>query len=187
MKQNKILWISLIILILDQATKLIIKSTMSLHDSISVFGNFLRITYIENSGMAFGLHVGNNVFFTIFTMAASIAILLYIFKMKGEHFIARLSLAIIFGGAMGNLTDRILRGQVVDFFDCEFFDINIPSFKFFFFNFTGYSMDRWPIFNVADMAVTIGMILLLIFIGFTNEQQKEDPSIIQETGTEIIR
>ncbi len=187
MRQYRILWISLAVLLLDQITKFVIKSTMSLHDSIPVLGNFFRLTYIENPGMAFGIRVAGSTFFTVFALVASVAILIYLFKMQGEHVIARFALAIIFGGAVGNLTDRIIRGRVVDFFDCEFFDINIPPFQFLFVHFPGYSLDRWPVFNIADMAVSIGMVLLLIFVSFSNEQDELESKVPEETETEIIR
>jgi len=187
MRQYRILWISLAVLILDQITKLIVKSTMSIHDSIPVLGNFFRLTYIENPGMAFGIRVADNTFFTVFALVASVAILVYLFKMQSEHFVARFALAIIFGGAVGNLSDRIIRGRVVDFFDFEFFDINIPPFQFLFVNFPGYSLDRWPVFNIADMAVSIGIVLLLIFVSFSNEQEELESKLPKETETEIIR
>ena len=122
--------------------------------------------------MAFGISIGNNAFFTIFAVIASVAILVYIFKMKGDELLARIAMASIFGGAVGNLLDRILRGQVVDFLDCEFFNIHIPAFDFLFMHFSGYSMTRWPVFNVADMAVTIGMIILLFFVAFEKEHSR---------------
>jgi signal peptidase II len=174
MKKYAFLWISLVIFVLDQVTKFIIKSTMALHESFSVIGDFLRITYIENPGMAFGLSFGDNVFFTVFAVIASLAILVYMFKMKGEHILARIAMAFIFGGALGNLLDRLLRGSVVDFIDTEFFNVHIPAFDFMFINFPGFSMHRWPVFNVADMGVTIGMILLFIFIIFEDDHPKEE-------------
>lgn len=185
MNRLGMLWISIAIIVIDQISKLIVRSTMHLHESIPVLGNFFRLTYVENDGMAFGISFGNNVFFTIFATIASIAILIYFFKMKGEHSIARLALAIIFGGAVGNLLDRLFRGSVVDFLDAEFFDINIPAFQALFFRFPGYSMDRWPVYNVADIAVTVGMVILLLFVAF----EKEEPATaaLPKDESEMIR
>ena len=171
MKNLKILWISGLIFIVDQVTKYIIKTSMHLYDSHSVWGNFFRITYVENTGMAFGISVNNNFLLTLFATVASVIILVYFFLIKGEHVFARTSMAIIFGGALGNIFDRITRGSVVDFLDFEFFDIAIPKFNFLFIHFPGYSMTRWPVFNVADISVSVGMVLLLIFIAFDKEQQ----------------
>ena len=173
MNHIRILWISLSVLILDLISKYIVKFTMQLHQSIPVIGDFFRLTYVENYGMAFGIQFGHSSFFTVFAIVASVAIIIYLFKMKGDHFLARLAMAIIFGGAIGNLSGRLFRGRVIDFLDFEFFDINIPAFKFLFVNFPGYSLDRWPVFNVADIAVTVGMLLLLTFIIFENEEEKE--------------
>lgn len=184
MKSYRILWISVAIFILDQITKWIVKQNMLLHESISVLGNFFRLTYVENRGMAFGITVSNHVFFTVFAVLASVVILLYLFKLKGDQAWPRMSMSIILGGAMGNLLDRIIRGQVVDFLDFEFFDIKIRAFRFLFIQFNGFELDRWPVFNVADIAVTIGMIMLLFYIIFL-EKSEEEPSTISDS--EMIR
>ena len=160
---------------------------MDLHQSIPVIGDFFRLTYVENPGMAFGISFGNNSFFTVFALIASIAILVYMFKLKGEHHYARFAMAVIFGGAIGNLTDRFIRGSVVDFLDLEFFNISIPTFKFLFINFPGYSLTRWPVFNVADMAVTIGMVILFIFILTEKELEEEESGVPGDSETEMIR
>ncbi|NOY59887.1 MAG: signal peptidase II [Calditrichaeota bacterium] len=185
MKNLRILWIPLFVLILDQATKLTVKATMELYQSIPILGNFFRLTFVENSGMAFGISIRDNTFFTVFSIIASFAILIYLFNMRGEHIYVRVSMAVIFGGAIGNLTDRLIRGRVVDFLDFEFFDIHIPAFHFLFINFPGYSMTRWPVFNVADMAVTIGMVMLFIFI--LQEKPNKDETIANASETEMIR
>ncbi len=185
MKNLRILWIPLFVLILDQATKLTVKATMELYQSIPILGDFFRLTFVENSGMAFGISFGENTFFTVFSIIASIAILIYLFSMRGEHIYVRISMAVIFGGAIGNLTDRLIRGSVIDFFDFDFFDIYIPSFHFLFINFPGYSMTRWPVFNVADMAVTIGMVMLFMFILL--EKPEKNEKIVGASETEMIR
>jgi signal peptidase II len=89
---------------------------------------------------------------------------LYIIRLPNERFIFRFSLSLIFGGAIGNLIDRLLYGKVVDFFDVEFFNISIPAFKFSLINFPGYDLYRWPVFNVADAAVSCGMVLIIWMI-----------------------
>jgi len=171
MKSLKILLITVTVLLLDQVTKIVIHNSMHLYQSIPLFGDFFRITYVENTGMAFGIKVGHGGFFTVFAVIASLAIMFYLFKMRGEKFTARFSMALILGGAIGNLWDRIIRGSVVDFFDFEFFDINIPAFQFLFLDFPGYSLNRWPVFNIADIAITVGMIILFIFILMEKPQE----------------
>ena len=176
MKSYKILLVSVIIFFIDQVTKIVINKSMQLYQSFTVLGDFFRITYVENTGMAFGIRLGHSSFFTVFAVIASLAIVVYLFKMKGEHFLARFSMAVILGGAFGNLWDRVTRGSVVDFLDVEFFDINIPAFQFLFIDFPGYSLDRWPVFNVADIAISVGMLLLFLFILFEKPEEEKETS-----------
>ena len=175
--KNNIVIIAVVsgILILDQVTKYIVKQTMYLHESIRVLGDFFRLTYIENPGMAFGIEWENKVLFSILSVSAAFIVMYYLYRMRNEHWSVRIALASIFGGAIGNLIDRFMYGRVVDFFDFEFFDISIPSFHIFSFQFPGYEMYRWPVFNIADIAVSVGMILigwLIIFHGRSFEEQK---------------
>jgi signal peptidase II len=139
-------------------------SGIPLGSSTPVLGDFLRLTYIENPGMAFGIDLGGKLFFSLFSIAASIGILMYLYQMRNEKFLFRFSLALILGGAIGNLIDRVFYGvlygdaslfygRVVDFIDVDFFNLNI----------FGYHLSRWPIFNIADSSVTVGVLLLLIF------------------------
>lgn len=172
----KIFYITFFVVLLDQITKLIVKginipslgikiSGMRLYDSFNVIGDFFRITYIENPGMAFGIDFGESakIYLTLFSLFASIAITIYLIKYKNAPLSLRLPLALILGGAVGNLIDRmfygvifneapLFYGKVVDFLDFDFFNISL----------FGYTYDRWPIFNIADMSVTIGVILMLI-------------------------
>ena len=171
----RVLILSFIIVISDQAAKLFIKGAsfpalgISLRgvpygSSRPLLGNFLRLTYIENPGMAFGIDIGGKLFFSLFSIVASAAIVAYLYHARKESLGFRLSLAMILGGALGNLIDRVFYGvvfgdaplfygKVVDFLDMNFFDINI----------FGYQLTRWPVFNIADAAVTIGVLLLLFF------------------------
>ena len=127
---------------------------MSYGESISIIGNILKFTYIKNPGMAFGIQIGNRLFFTLFALIASIVILVYLFRLKPENFLARFALASIFGGAVGNLIDRIAYKEVIDFIDIRII--------------------RWPVFNIADIAVTIGMILLIAFVIFNNKDLESE-------------
>lgn len=182
----RILFVTLFVVVIDQLSKLYVKgiSIPSLNinfpgmfygEKIDVIGSFFRITFVENPGMAFGIDLGisSKLFLSLFSIFASIGILYYIFKIRKEGFAFRLSLALILGGAVGNLIDRLFYGvifgyaplfygKVVDFLDVDFFDID----------FFGYNYDRWPIFNVADMAVSIGVILLLIVSKSYSKQQQ---------------
>jgi signal peptidase II len=141
---------------------------------IHVLGNFFRITFIENPGMAFGFNPGINfkLWISIFSIIASIGLIAYIYRVRNQSLVLRLSLAFILGGAIGNLIDRmfygifygyapLFYGHVVDFLD----------FDFFHFSLFGRTFDRWPIFNIADASVTIGVIILLFFY---NQKHREE-------------
>lgn len=155
---------------------------MHLYETKNVFGEFFRITFIENPGMAFGIDFGDGskLFLTLFSLIASIGIIVYIYKVRNQIFVLRFSLALILGGAIGNLIDRMfyglfygespfLYGKVVDFFDVDFFNITI----------FGSSFERWPIFNIADFSVTIGVLLLLIFYNKISKSEEELQNQVQ--------
>ena len=140
----KVLLVSAVIVIIDQITKAVTRNTMTLGESKPVIQNFFHFTYVTNDGMAFGLNFpGGIYFFTSVSLLMTVFLAWYIWKEKDSDLILRLSLALIFAGAIGNLIDRVLFGTVVDFFH---------------FMIGGYS---WYIFNVADSSVTIGMILYI--------------------------
>jgi signal peptidase II len=171
----RILYLTAVLVVLDQVTKLLVKGFtipltgfyhegMYLGQSIPLIGDFLRLTYIENPGMAFGIEIGGRLFITVFSIFASIGIGYYLYRIRNESFVARLALALILAGAIGNLIDRVLYGwifgeaplfygKVVDFVDVDFIDIDLFGFR----------MYRWAVFNVADSCVSIGVVLMLLF------------------------
>ena len=159
-------------LFLDQITKYIIKSSMNLGESIPVIGNFFRITYVENPGMAFGVRIQNGTLFSVLSIVAALLVFYYLVRLRNGGWVLQTALSLIAAGAIGNLLDRFLYGKVVDFLDFEFFDISIPAFNVLGFHFNGYSMTRWPVFNIADSAVTIGMIFLIGYILFMGDPLK---------------
>jgi signal peptidase II len=165
----------LIIIISDQVSKMLVKGVrlsslginwqgMAYGTSKEILGDFFRITYIDNPGMAFGIDLGGRLFFSLFQIAASLAILIYLYRLRQGPRGLRIALALVFAGAVGNLIDRVFYGvlfneaplfygRVVDFLDFDFFDISL----------LGYRITRFFVFNVADASITIGVILLLIF------------------------
>ncbi|MHB1687643.1 MAG: signal peptidase II [Ignavibacteriaceae bacterium] len=194
----RILFISLAVVLLDQFSKLVIKGFsipflkifyrgMFQGESIPVIGNFFRITFIENPGMAFGFDPGFNMklWLSIFSFVASVGLGIYLYIIREKNFTLRLSIALILGGAIGNLIDRmfygifygyapLFYGRVVDFLDFDFF-----KFSLF-----GKSFDRWPIFNFADASVTIGVLILIIFYRGDQSENKvsqETPSVLNST------
>ena len=188
----RVLFVSFFIVLVDQLSKLAVKgfsfpfinfhhTGMFKGERIQILGDFFRLTFIENPGMAFGLNPGISfkIWITIFSLLASICIVFYLFIIKSEKFSLRFSLALILGGAIGNLIDRIFYGvfydyaplfygKVVDFLDVDFFHFTL----------FGKTFDRWPIFNIADAAVSIGVLILLIF--HTRIQEKKKDNIIDE-------
>jgi signal peptidase II len=170
----KLLFVSLIIFIIDQISKILVKGIsipfLNLYHGgmypgqrIPVIGEIFSITFVENPGIAFGIDFGSNfkLLISLFTIAATGGLLIYFYFIREKNFSLKLSVAIIIGGAFGNLFDRIFYGilygyssvfygKVVDFFDFRIFNL-------FLFNRT---LGNY-IFNFADLAVTVGVILLL--------------------------
>ncbi|MEK7727555.1 MAG: signal peptidase II [candidate division KSB1 bacterium] len=156
-----VLMISVIILALDQITKFAVTERFFPGESLIIWGDLLRFTHVQNSGIAFGISFGGKYFLTVFATIASAVILYYLYLLRAERLRTRLALALIFGGAIGNLLDRYVQGAVTDFIDFDFIDVHIAAFNF--------HMERWPVFNVADSAVTIGMLMLVFFVLFERE------------------
>ncbi len=186
----KVLWVTFSVIIVDQLSKFYIKGInlpsldikltgMYPGESIPVIGNFFKITFIENPGMAFGFDPGSGYKFwiSLFSLAASIGLLIYFYSARKKTLSLRIAIAMILGGAIGNLIDRafygiifhyapLFYGKVVDFLDVDFFDFSI----------LGRSYDRWPIFNIADASVTIGVLILLFFYKQVKKEEELTPS-----------
>jgi signal peptidase II len=165
--------VTLVLLVLDQATKLLVKGFdfsplglrvegMQYGQSVTLLGDWFKLTFVENPGMAFSIDLGGKAILPIFSALASAAILVYLYRQRNAPYLFRLSLALILAGALGNLVDRafyglldgtapLLYGRVVDFIDVDLFTFSLGarSFKF------------WPIFNIADAAVSVGVVLML--------------------------
>jgi signal peptidase II len=136
-------------LVLDQSSKALVIHTMRLGQSIPVIGNILDLTYVQNPGAAFGFLASAHAiwrvpFFILVTVAASILVFAYQRFLPPEQKRVRLALGLIWGGALGNFTDRLLVGRVIDFIDM------------------GVRQYRWPVFNLADSCITIGLGLLIL-------------------------
>lgn len=171
----KVLFITAFVVILDQVTKIYVKGLsipflgidipgMPYQSSFNVFGNFFKITFIENPGMAFGLQVGGKLFLSLFTIFATILLFFFLYKNRDETLVLRIALALILGGAIGNLIDRIFYGKIYGY-ESLFYGKVVDFLHFDFPNFTifGKTIYSWPIFNVADISVTMGFLLILIF------------------------
>jgi len=165
MKQKLLacLWITTIIALTDILTKVIVQKYLVLGQSREVIGSFFKMSYILNHGGVFGSKLGSNLFYLVSAIIVVLLVAYFLYKEFGKNKYVDLSLFIVLGGAIGNLVDRFRLGAVVDFLDFEFFNINI----------FGYHLDRWPTFNVADIAVTVGMLLLICTIVFRLGQRSE--------------
>jgi len=145
------------IVALDALTKWVVQQTLVLYHPVPILGDFFRLTYIYNPGAAFGLHLGNysRFIFLALTVVAVVVLYLWYRATPAEDRLRLVAIACVTGGAIGNLIDRVRSHQgVVDFLD------------------VGIGALRWPVFNVADIAVTTGAILLAISL-WKEEQRHE--------------
>jgi signal peptidase II len=135
--------------VLDQLTKQLVLATLPLHESRELVPGFLALTHVHNRGAAFGFLSNANlpyqaVLFSALSLVALGAIALYAYKLPPSQRWTQLALALIMGGAVGNLIDRMIRGYVIDFVDVY------------------WRTYHWPAFNVADSCISIGVIMLIL-------------------------
>ncbi len=135
--------IGFLFVLLDQITKAIVKINMEIGDFINVIGNFFKITYVQNTGAAFNSLAGNRLLLIIVPIIFIAICSIYVDKHKEEHWSFYLSMSLIIAGGIGNLIDRILFGFVTDMLDFSIFP---------------------PVFNIADIGVTLGCVLLIFTI-----------------------
>ncbi len=170
--------ISIILILVDQTTKFMIYQyfgvshvgfgenayyTRTVFSDINVIGEVVKFTYVENAGIAFGIGFGPfKIVLSIFSIVAGIILSWYLFKLKNFHWGIKTGVSLILAGAVGNLVDRvfygivfgyaeIFYGKVIDFILVDIPDISILNLRY------------WPVFNVADSCVTVGVFFLLIF------------------------
>jgi len=143
------LWVAALIVILDQVTKALVRAKLPLHESVTVIPGFFDLTHVRNTGAAFGML--NNIEFpykplvmVLVALVALGAVATYAFTLPPSQWVARFGLALILGGAIGNLIDRATTGFVVDFVDVYWRGVHF-----------------WA-FNVADSAITVGVVLMLL-------------------------
>ena len=194
----KLLFVSFLILIADQISKFYVKgfylplldfehSGLPQSRSIPVIDKLLYITPIENPGIAFGIDFGPEfkTFISVITIFATLALAIYFFSIKKEDMFMRISVAVILGGAMGNLIDRvfygyifgyasILSGNVVDFLD-------LRLFSFFLMNKT-FSI---YVFNIADIAITFGVCALLYAISKKRKEIRTPETTVVENTVNV--
>ena len=136
--------ISIILLCIDQISKLLVVNLLTKTDSITIIKNFFYLTYINNDGAAFSILVGKRIFLILIAVLVTVMLIRYIKKNNIQNKLELVSISLIIGGSLGNLMDRVVRGYVIDFLDFKIFNYN------------------FPIFNLADVCITLGVILLSI-------------------------
>jgi signal peptidase II len=142
-----ILFLTLPLYALDQATKQWILRSISLYDARSVVPDFFNLVNVPNTGAAFGSFKGNNTFFVVISLIALVVVTILLVRPRRSDPWRDVSLALLLAGILGNLTDRLLYGHVIDFL---LFNLHIRF------------ADPWPAFNVADSCISIAVVLFII-------------------------
>ena len=137
--------LTIVFLGIDIVSKLIVSNLMNVNDSIMIIKDFFYITYVRNTGAAWSIFAGETLGLVIVSLIIISLIIYYILINKPKTRIEKLGYSMILGGAIGNLIDRIIYGYVIDFFDFYIF---------------GYD---YPIFNLADSFILVGVVLLVIY------------------------
>ncbi len=148
--KSKYYLLSALILVLDHFTKWLVRTRLDPHSPIDIIPNYLRLTHVQNTGVAFGFFADFHAPWKPYVLAAMavvavIVILIYSARMPSNRMLLQLALAVTAGGILGNFTDRIVHGFVTDFIEFHIREVF-----------------HWPTFNIADSAITIGIALLLI-------------------------
>ena len=139
-----IIWLTLVVILLDMISKYIVSRLLIVNESVMIIKNFFNITYVRNTGAAFSIFSENTFLVLIVSFIIIIVIILYISKNKPSNKMERVAYSLILGGAIGNFIDRVIYGYVRDFIEIDIF---------------GWD---YPIFNLADVFVVVGVILLVI-------------------------
>lgn len=167
----RIFWIAGVVVLFDQTTKAAVLHLMYREQSIPLLGDWLRLTFTENPGMAFGLTIGPPGTVTILSLVATCLVVFYIYRVPSTYGPYRWSLALILGGAFGNIIDRVFygllldygelfTGRVVDFIHVSlwqgFIPEDVPLLG-------GSYLELFPIWNVADMSIVLGVVGVMLF------------------------
>ena len=145
--------VGIVLAIADQIIKFFVSTNLKETGSVSVIDNLLSFTYVENNGVSFGSFAGNRWIFVVLTTALIAAILIYMFKKKPKSKLFYASVALVVGGGIGNLIDRIFYGYVIDYISLSFFP---------------------PVCNFADYCITVGTVLLMVYVLFFSEVGKKE-------------
>ena len=146
-------FIALLIAVADQIIKAVVHNNMFLNQSIDLIGNVIKLTYVRNTGMAFSLFVGFSPYIAVVGTLVVALVIFFHYRLARYNFMVQLGLSFILGGSLGNLIDRFARGYVVDYLD----------------------ITVWPVFNLADVMINVGVILLAYKLFEEEEKIAADP------------
>ncbi|MGM0482060.1 MAG: signal peptidase II [Pseudomonadota bacterium] len=153
------LWVTLLLVVIDQITKLWVAADFELYESRVIIDGLFNLTYVHNYGAAFSFLSDSGGwqrwFFTLIAIGISVVLLIWLRRNPANFWRQNLAFALILSGAIGNVMDRFMYGYVIDFLDVH------------------YQGWHWPAFNVADMAITIGAALMLLEAFFDNRRDEE--------------
>jgi signal peptidase II len=158
--------ISIVIVALDQYTKWLVRSNLAMGETWSPWewlAPYARIVYWKNTGVAFGLLQGMNPVFIVLAIIVSIGILYFFQSIPKKEWLIRLALILELGGALGNLIDRITVGHVIDFI----------------------SVGNFPVFNVADSCITVGVFVLLLGVWLQDRREKKEAKSKSDEGSSV--
>ncbi len=160
------LWLALIIatIFIDQITKWLATIFLRGVDTVPVIKDVLHLTYLENTGAAFGMLKNHRWVFLVLTTVTIIGLSVYLFKFAENNKILKTSISFIVGGGVGNMIDRLLAGYVVDFIDFRLID--------------------FAIFNIADSFVCVGAALMVLYIFITPDKSKDKSKKEEAVSTE---
>lgn len=164
---NILLCISILVVTLDQLSKTIVANNMQVGESIVLIKNLFSLTYVRNEGAAWGILANHRWIFLVLTAIAIIAIPIITYKLRDFGYFFGTSMALIWGGAIGNMIDRLFYGSVVDFIEATFID--------------------FPVFNIADSCVVVGGIMLFIYLVFINKtlfKSEKKPETVSDEDEE---
>ena len=147
----------LLIIAVDQLVKYLVINNLSQVDSVTVIPRVFSLIYVKNTGAAFSIFSDKTAALGVISIIFSIAVIAYWYVKKPESTLLKMSLALLLAGALGNAVDRITRGFVVDFIEATFI--------------------RFPVFNIADIAITFGTIFLMIYLLFFDKDGTKNGEI----------
>ncbi len=157
--------VAAIVLILDQASKRLVWGIYGHGGGTDLIDGFLRIRVSTNTGAIFGILSGSRVLLLAITLVSVAALIYFAYRMRFAPISRRVYIGLIIGGAFGNLIDRLASGEVVDFIDM------------------GIGGYRWPTYNIADIAVTLGAVLIMIGFIAAGDENGSDSGLPEDSGS----